>query len=369
MEHNAKDSRLFWLWGAMLWALCASPVFAQSNDSFNRQSMVAQGEVSEKYPLGIDATLSNSVGIGTFLTGYGNVPSFATSLTLMPHYDLPKFRSLPRMILSAAASINWWWLDSYYTSAFNQRNRFLYSDLSLNLTMPNALEIPSANLSFAPNISVNVPISQLSRSFNRILGLGVGANLNWSASHFSVAWMPSLSGWLYSSPNLTMACGESGGAKPMPPIINPQNSDYDLSQYMQTLVLSRSGEQNADGTCNIVGRQSLGTLSNLLAFGWSPGAHNISVALGWYLSFLRPLEDRPDLTGIAASGQGFSEATMGRIAYSYTIPVDFNLVISGGVLSYQAIFDKQARISFPFFDFVTPGRNQTQFFIQLAAGI
>jgi hypothetical protein len=368
MRHHARKYSSIWLLPLAL-ILMSSAAYAQSNDAFNRQAMVAQGDGSERYPLGVDATLSNSVGIGSFIAGYGQVPSFSTSLTLMPHYDVPRFLGMPKMILSATGSLSWWWADSYFTSAFNQRNRLLYSDVSLNLNAPNALEFESIGLSISPSINISVPISKMSRTLNRVLGAGISGNVHWAKDQFSVSWMPAFSAWIYGGPSLTMPCGETGSAKPLPPVINPQNANFDLEQYMQTLVVSREEERNSDGTCNIAGRQTLGMLSNIASVSWSPGAHGVSLALGWYINFLRPLADRPDLKGIGATGQGFSEATMGRIAYSYTIPVDFNLVVSGGVLSYQAAYDKQGRLSFPFFDFVTPGRNQTQFFIQLTAGI
>jgi len=45
------------------------------------------------------------------------------------------------------------------------------------------------------------------------------------------------------------------------------------------------------------------------------------------------------------------------------------VVISAGVLSWQAAYDQSGRLAFPFFDFVTPGNNQTQVFLQATVGI
>jgi hypothetical protein len=167
---------------------------------------------------------------------------------------------------------------------------------------------------------------------------------------------------------MTVPCREIKNASPLPSVVNPLDSNFALANYAQNIAFNR-GQTGSDDTCMVDGRHTIGTMGNMASLAWSPGNHELSVGLGWYVNFARPLEPRADLLGMNASSFGLSDSTMGRIAYSYIIPVDFSLVVSGGVQSFQSTYSKDHHFNFPFFDFVTPGKNQTQIFIQLTAGI
>ena len=326
-------------------------------------------ELEKKSSLSASATLSNSLGVGTFVSGYGQVPSLTSSLTIAPSFALPRFAGLSQMDLSASASLNWWWLNSMSTSSFNAHNRLSYSDISLSLSAPKIVNFDRLGISFSPNIGLTAPISKISMALNRVLGFQMGSNIAYQKSDFSVGWLPSFSTWVHSGAAMTAPCGEAGASSALPPVINPQNINFELDQYLQELVITRSEERNSNRSCLVKGRQTIGMLSNTVNAAWAPGRHNLSFSFGWYINYLRALSNKPDLRADHASTQNFTEATLGRIAYSYRIPVDFDLVVGGGVISYQASFSKQGNLNFPFFDFVTPGKNQTQFFLQLTAGI
>lgn len=313
----------------------------------------------------LSTSLGNSVGIGTFVTGYAQTPSWSTSLSLNPSYKLPAFWGIPRITLSAYEFISVWWLDSYLTSATNAQNRVVFSDLNLNAAMAKILDSKTTGISLGASTGVWVPVSAFSRNINRVLGLTVSAPVAWNKFGFNIGYTPSVSGWIYSSPNISAPCLN------MPPAtINPYDNSLNIDQAIQGLSIAGSGSENqGDGQCIVSGRQNTWSLSNSLSAGWSNKNHGVSAGLTWYINFLRRLSERPDLRSSNAVSQNFNEATMGRIAYSYTVPIDTSLVFSAGIMSWQSSVDSEGKLTFPFFDFVTPGRNQTQVFVQATVGI
>jgi hypothetical protein len=315
------------------------------------------------------ATLNNSLGVGTFVSGYGQVPSLISSLTVSPSFLLPKLGKLPQMNLAAIASLNWRWLDSFASSNFNMNNRLSYSDVTFILSSSKILNFPDAGIFLDAAADLMVPISKPSRTLNRLVGFKVNTVVYYRKSDFYISWIPSFSSWIHSNAAMTGPCRETGSGSALPPVINPQNIDFELDQYLQELVISRIEERNSDGTCLVAGRQTIGSLTNTMQVRWAPGRHSISLSFGWHINYLRSLSNNTAFKGEHASLQNFTQATLGQVSYAYRIPVDFDLVISGGIVSYQASYSKQGTFNFPFFDFVTPGKNQTQFFLALTAGI
>ena len=332
----------------LLIVVTSIPIFAQQMVSTDAPSIHAYGT---------NLSLLNSLGVGTFVSGYRQVPSWSSSLTLSSTYRFAHSTYNPDLLLSANAGLNGSWLSSYFTSIQAVNNRFLWNDVFVTLSAPNWFDWLDVGISLSPNISLTGPLSKSSQALGRLGGLGLGANLAFNRSDFSLSWSPSFTGWLHQGASISVPCSDFAA---------PPGAGIDV--YMQGFTGFR--EEEIDGnSCKLMGRQTLGMLSNSLNFGWAPGRHSLNASLGWFLNFLRPLENHPDLTITNASHQGFVEATMGRFAYAYRVPVDFNLVLSAGVISFQAAFDKQGNIIFPFFDFVTPGKNQTQLFFQVTAGI
>ncbi len=313
----------------------------------------------------LSTSLGNSIGIGTFVTEYSQTPSWTTSLILSPSYKIPQFWGMPRITLSGWQMISVWWLNSYVTTPVNVENRIVFSDLILNATMPKILNFESPGLSMGAGPGLWAPVSSFSRNMNRILGLTFGMPIAWSKWGFSAGWTPSVLAWIFSDTNISVPCQEMPAAT-----INPYGSNLDIDQVIQGLSIVRNGDERlGDGRCLVSGRQNTWTLNNALSLGWSNPSHAVNLGLTWYINFLRPLADRPDLKSDHAIAQNFNEVTMGRIAYSYTIPIETNLVVSAGILSWQASYDKAGNLTFPFFDFVTPGNNQTQIFVQATVGI
>lgn len=314
---------------------------------------------------GLSTSLGNSVGIGTFVSGYSQTPSWSTSLSLSPSYKIPQFWGLPRISLSAYEMISVWWLDSYSTTAANAQNRVVLSDLSLTASMPKMLDFESSGFSFGVSMGASVPVSMFSRNINRVLGFTGSLPVSWSKWGFSAGFTPSVSGWAYSDSNISAPCFEMA-----PATINPYDANADINQAIQGLTIIKNGDERlGDGRCVVSGRQNTWSLTNSFSLGWSNPNHAVNIGLSWYINFLRPLADRPDLRSEHARAQNFTETTMGRIAYSYTLPIEMNLILSAGILSWQSVLDSSGNLTFPFFDFRTPGNNQTQIFVQATVGI
>ena len=340
---------------------------SQALEELKEEEQVAAVPVRPAF--GLTSTLINSVGLGTFLSGYNHSPSATTTLVFLPRYDLPKWSSLPNLVLSGYFVLSSSWFPNYYTSVFTSNNRLLYSDVTLSLDAPRVVEFEKWGIQLSPGLNLSIPTSFLSRSLGRWVGLGVGANVRWSKKDFSIAGSTAFTGWIYGNSAMALPCSDIKEGRGFPPILNPDNPSFDLDQYLQGLMIYNDGSRGDDGRCITVGRQTLGQLMNTISLGWTPQPHSLNLSLVWYLSFLRNINDKPELTASYASHQNFTEATMGKITYAYTLPLSFDMSVGGGVMSSQASYDKQGRPTFPFFDFITPGKNQTQFFVQMTMGI
>ncbi|MES2504458.1 MAG: hypothetical protein V4534_06215 [Myxococcota bacterium] len=312
----------------------------------------------------VGASLSNFVGVGSFIAGYAAEPSWSTSLALNPSYKLPVFWGMPRITVAGNVSMMMWWLASYQTTALNYDHRVSFTDIGVDLSMPEILAF-GPGFSFGASLGLNVPTSVISRAVHRIVGINAGLPIKWSKWGFSVGLTPAATGWVYSQSNITGPCFQ------MPQTaINPQNINADMGQLSQGLVIVRNQEENfGDGTCLTSGRQIIWTLNNMLSLGWSNPNHSVGVGLGWFVNFLRPLQQRPEVSSEFSTGQNFTEATLGRIAYTYRVPIETELSFGAGVMSIQSSRTGAGDLAFPFFDFVTPGNNQTQIFFQATVGI
>lgn len=320
-------------------------------------SVLAFSEETKNWAL--STSLENSVGIGTLVAGYRQTPSWTTSLSFNPSYQFHGFD------LSANQTISVWWLNSYQTSASDVQDRVSLSDLSLHASRSKIFYFETSGFSFNAGLGLSVPVSSFSRNLNRILGFNLSLPVGWSKWGINAGFRPSVFVWTYSNSVISVPCYEMPSA-----MINPYNINSDIDQAIQGLSIVRNGDERlGDGQCLVSGRQNTWTLNNALSLGWSNPDHSVSASFGWSLNFLRPLEYRPDLKSENASPQNFNETTMGRIAYSYTIPIETSLVVSAGILSFQGSRDKSGNLTFPFFDFVTPGNNQTQIFLQATVEI
>lgn len=326
----------------------------------------AQVEAPAKpaFPLHVSGDVANSVGIGSFVSGYRRQPSFGTSLTMIGSYDVPEFIKGFPLALALRGDLTMDWLPSYTTSDRERPVQVRVEDIIIKLTSPKVFNDKQYGFFFTPALTLITPASVTSQAQNRILGFSLQNTFGWQNYGFSVGYTPVGSIWTFSSEAITLDCGVS-----TPDVINPNNPDFGVEQYMWQLVAASTEQRLPDGRCVITGRQAMASVKNVIEAGWSYKNHSIGASLTWVMGFLRPLENNPELHSLYASTSNMVESSKGQISYSYQIPVGFDLVVEGGVLSYQAAYDEKGRVRFPFFDFLSPANNFTQFYIDISAGV
>lgn len=310
------------------------------------------------FPVHISTAITNSVGIGTFVSGYQKMPNWSTDLSLSPSYSPPKIAGTVPSSLSLHFSLSLEWLKSYAQSASNEQMRVQYSDISLAYSVPKLLNWKKTGLYISPSIALTGPISIYSRASKRVLGYRAGVGIGWSKGDITIGYSPSFSGWLYSSTSSTIPCGQNIVSP------NPNNFSESLDDVSMSLAAFRSQDSLGDGQCRLSGRQTLGTVANSIAFSWSPGDHNVTIQLGWHIGFLRPLVSRPDIQSPFAKDQNFTETSSGLISYTYSIPIDLEMSVTLGLASFQSALTQDGRIRFPFVDFISAGNNHSQIFLE-----
>jgi hypothetical protein len=316
---------------------------------------------SNKMPFTANASLNNSLGIGTFVPGTQRVPNWNTGLGLSLGYSLPKWDYLPKMRLGGGMNFSVPWLNSYNSGGALQR-QLSYSDFGISLSMPAAVKT-DWGLSVSPGFGISLPISMASRFQRRLTSARASASVSWSKYGFSVGWTPGIRGNANLEAGRSVPCGEI----PNPVVVG---NDADTVQTVP-LVISREDEILENGRCIIPGRASMGGVSNTLSLGYSfLDDHSVSLSVGHSLGFLAPLEDNPAVQSEFASDQNFSESTSGGLGYSYSVPIDTPLSFSAGLSSGQPAFTMDGKnLRFPLFDFVSPGNNFTSFYLGMSVGI
>ena len=324
------------------------------------------------FPLHIQATVDNSVSNGVLAPGYQMQPSWSSSFNLRPTASLPKLDGLPKMNLSMSIDFSVAnWLPAYTNGGVFDR-QVRVGDPSLALILPGIFKEEFTGVGMSLVFSGRAPLSITSRQQNLITNLGGSAQFMWGSPEtpvgtFFVQYTPSARASFYSQPGPTMPCDVPVPYELPRPAGDPINGLDELP-----LILPRTEQLLPNGECVLSGRQSLGSISNSVATGWSTtdGAHNISLSLGWALRFLRPLQNSPDLASPFSSGQNFSESSSGSLSYTYTVPVDFPFYIGVGVGSDQPVFtaDNKA-VRFPFWDFFTPANGFSSAFFDVTVGI
>ena len=82
------------------------------------------------------------------------------------------------------------------------------------------------------------------------------------------------------------------------------------------------------------------------------------------------MSNKPGLSSPNASSQNFVEGSSGSLAYTYTVPVDFRLYLTGGVFTQNvSAYNNQGGIRFPIYDFATPANNLSSAFFDITVGI
>lgn len=322
------------------------------------------------FPLHIQATLDNSLGNAIFAPGYQQQVVWGTSLSLRMSASLPKADWAPRMLLSGGTdfSINNLLEASSNSTAYDRQIQL--GDASLALIMPGLYTEEFTGISVSLITSARAPLSVESRERNLMVGLGGAAQFMWNSPEtaigsFFVQYTPSVRVNAYSQVGATIPCSAAGRFRNVSSA-DPIDGITELPMYY-----GREEQVLDNGECILPGRQSLASVSNSMATGWSTpdGSHNISLSLAWAHAFLRPLKNDPSLSSPFASGQNFGESNSGSLSYTYTVPADFNVYLTGGLYSQQPVYNDQGQLRFPLWDFVTPANNLSGFFFDVTVGM
>jgi hypothetical protein len=312
--------------------------------------------------------LGNSVGLETFVAGRDSVPQWTTSFTIEPSVTLPLPSSWPQVLVGAEISANVWWLNSMQTTSYDVTHRIQFPDLIFVIAAPKIYEFEDTGISFSAAVPIFAPISKKSLALARLVSFGLSGAVKWKYNQFSLGFAPMANVWIHSGEAKTIDCYDSEGAYSLGPnLLNPQNVDFEVDQYMMPISVFRDEESSDGSTCVIAGRQNTWTLKLPLGASFGTESHRFAIGLAYYWNFLRPLEFRPELSSQHSTSQAFTQAVMGQIAYTYVLPLPVDLAVTAGVISYQSVFSKTGTPLFPFFDFVTPIKNQTQLFVEMTA--
>lgn len=320
-------------------------------------------KADDAFPVHVSTALTNSVGIGTFVSGFQRMPSWGTSLSLSPSYSPPKLAGTIASSLSLGFSLSLEWFKSFAQGASNAQLRIQYSDISATYSIPKLLHWKDAGLYLSPSVGITGPISIFSRGAKRLLGYRGGMSAGWSKGEIAISYAAAYSGWAFSSANVSIPCGKNIV------VVNPSDFSASLEDAAMGLDVFRKEEHIGGGQCIVSGRQKVGSLTNSLTFAWSPGDHNVTIQMGWNIGFLRPLSDNPQWKSQFASSQSFTETSSGLISYTYNIPIDLAMSFTVGISSFQSALTKDGRIRFPFVDFMSAGNNHTQIFLEWAMSV
>jgi hypothetical protein len=322
------------------------------------------------FPLHAQLTLDNALGNGVFAPGYQQQVNWSSSLSIRLSAALPKADWAPRMLLSGGTdfSVNNWLPEFSNSGAFDRQ--ITVGDASVALIMPGIYREEFTGIGMSLILSGRAPLSMGSRQQNLIFNGGGAAQFMWGSPEtpigsFFVQYTPTLRFSAYSELGASIPCAAATPVRTKPSA-DPIDGITELPLYY-----GREEQVLPNGECILPGRQPIASIGQNGATGWtsSDGAHNVTMTLAWAHSFVRPLKNEPALSSPFASGQNFNESTSGSLSYTYTVPVDFNFFITGGVFSSQPIFMDNGTIRFPLYDFVTPANNLSAFFLDFTVGI
>lgn len=317
-----------------------------------------------------DFSLGNSVGIGTFYSSRTS-SQWTSSLTISPSVTLPFPDAWPKVAINADFEAVVWWLNSFDTSAYDVNHRIQFPDLMFEIAAAKIHEFERAGITLSAGIPFIIPVSAPSRAFNRVFSIGLSAGATWKHPiGLRVAFVPKATAWIHSGESRTIPCNDApreGDFTASFP--NSQNADLAADQFMTALSIYRDEESEGGGECLIAGRQNIWVLKLPIGVAFATESHKVFVGVSYYWNFLRPLEYRPDLSSPLSHQEAFTQVMLSKVAYSYKLPISFDLAVTGGIINYLGVFSKSGNLNFPLFDIETPLKNQTQIFVEMTASL
>lgn len=308
-------------------------------------------EAEKKSGLHMGVDLDHSLGHGTFINS-AYYASFGGSLSLAPSYSFA-LRGI-KLSSSARGELSW----EYTLPDSENARRVDWSDIKLGLSAPGVLKEAVTGITVSPGVGLSVPISLASRRASTITVLS--GNLAFARPFGKL------------SPAYTFGMARGFHAR--------QYSADDLSDAVDTtgarLCLARPGEP----ACNLFGTNTQFSISNGLSLGYeltqklsfSAGLSLVN-AFKYSVAPAEPDEFTPkalDSNGnpVARGGFGRSDRLSGSLGVAYQLNEAFGISAGMGTSGAPKTRDNKA-FRFPFFDFIGPESNSTQYSLTLSAAL
>lgn len=348
----------------VLGAIVALPAQAQSQTQLQQQLKSGGGDGPKPLPLHVNASVTQSVGSGTFVLGAGNNPTLNTTLTLTPLLAWGGFTFL----LNQSYSFEYTQSD-YLTTPYQVE----MSDIVIGGRY-GKWQLEDLNLMFIPSLSYSLPLSMQSRNVGSAGGANVGLRTIWNhESGVSVYGALSTGATL-----LVPALSQRFASQPTKEAID------DVGNTLQTVACNPRSPQELgnyaclDGGLPSVWRWSAGTGVSYSAFDGQLAVNaDLSLSQGFSVFYGKDDEFTPSNARIGWTPR---QSTSGNLSATW-IPVGW-FFLTAGLSSQQAMFtnncfasdddaanscvagtESNEHVRFPFWDFETPRDNNSSIYI------
>lgn len=356
----------FLIVSALIAAAIAVPARAQSSVQLQQQLKDSEGAKHPPLPVHLNASLTHSIGSGTFVAGSAFNPTVSSALTVNPLLSWNGFTFLVNQ------SFGFEYTQSDYTTTPHQ--------VELSDTIVGArygrLSLDDLHLMFVPSVSVALPLSLASRNAGSAGGGSLGIRTIYSLNDYGLSFYGSLS---------------TGGT-----LLVPALSQRFVNQTGKP-VTDDAGKTLATVTCNLRNPSELnsyGCLDGGLPSAWRwgaglggsysalDGAINVNLDLGFGQGFsVFTVYDRDQFTADnAVTGLVPRQSTSGNLSVTW-VPVQW-FFLTVGANSQQALWtnnclasdsdtenacnagtESNTHIRFPLWDFETPRDNNSSLYV------
>lgn len=360
MQTKMPKLQRFFVVAALIAGLPAS---AQSAVQLQQQQKAHDENAGPPFPLHATASLTHSIGSGTFVTGSGNNPTLASALTLTPLASYKGFTFI------ANQSFGFEYTQSDYTSAANQVEM---SDLSL---AARYTKLSAGDFNFIPTVSYVVPLSLTSRNFGSVGNFGAGLRAGYSLNDYGLSFYGTLT---TGYTGLVPALSQRFRNNPSKPFVDDSGKSLKAINCSLRNDIELSSYACSDGALPSVWRWGTGVGAN-----WSilEGQLSFSLDLGLAQGFSVFFGPDDEFTADnARKGWTPRQSSSGNLSATYA-PTSW-FFLTGGINSQQGLFTNNCfasdanaadecvagkvsneHLRFPLWDFETPRDNNSSIYV------
>jgi len=316
---------------------------APAEDAVEAEEVVAAeaAEETEALPFGASLSLTNSVGVGTFVPGeFNKRPLYDISLGLSGYYSF-----LDSQRISASLSVNKS-VVSNADSGLTAPGQTLLSDLGLTYSYSNFVKEPVTGIGVSGSLSLALPTSLGSQYRTQILSMTPSLTAGGSWDWFSFSYTFLFKKYFHEYTHAKVE--EAGNAIPI--CINRDTPDPEACFV--------GGYSNASFQ-----------FGNRLGVGFKIIEDlNLNVDMWIFNTFTYEIfEEEDDLTSEnAVAGRGQRDSTVGSISLSYRVNKYFSMALGTTTAQPPKSRDNKS-FRFPFFS--TTADNFTSFYLSMTGSI